>query len=126
MLLNPLPEHTKQRGVIINWASSVAPTTLNGENTAYIAAASAIASMTKSMSVYATEGIRVNAVAPGYIVTGMTKDYEQGVKEHLNGRIQMGRPGQPEEVAKLALFLCAEASYITGSIMPIDGGLLTP
>jgi len=126
MLSNPSTEHSKQRGVIINWASVLAYITVKGQNAAYIMAKHAIVGLTRSMaSAYGKDGIRVNAVAPGYIETGMTKDHPDSTKQYFNGRTPLGRPGESEEVAKVVLFLCSEgASYVNGSIVPVDGGML--
>ncbi|HJM61868.1 MAG TPA: glucose 1-dehydrogenase [Alphaproteobacteria bacterium] len=83
---------------------------------------------------YAPEGIRVNAVCPGPIDTPMLQDFmlrpdTQGNREENTARmranIPLGRVGKPEEVAKVALFLCSDdASFITGVALPIDGGYL--
>jgi len=126
MLSKPPVEPSKQRGVIINWASIMSHITMAGEITAYVVAKHAIVGLTKSMaSAYGKDGIRVNAVAPGYIETGMTKGIDQDIKQYFCERTPLGRTGQPEEVAKVVLFLCSEgASYVNGSIVPVDGGLL--
>ena len=93
---------------------------------AYNASKAAVHMLTKSLaSDYAEFNIRVNAIAPGYIKTPMTKLSKQN--EHWyakwNKFTPMGRMGNPEEVASAALFLCSPASsYITGEILVVDGG----
>jgi len=123
MLSNP---YSKQRGVIVNCASVMAYIALYGENPAYVIAKHALVGLTKSMaSAYGKDGIRVNAIAAGYVETGMTRDHDQRIKDYFNWRTPMGRAGEPEEIAKVALFLCSEgASYVNGSIVQVDGGFL--
>ncbi|MEO6398270.1 MAG: SDR family NAD(P)-dependent oxidoreductase [Tepidiformaceae bacterium] len=93
---------------------------------AYVAAKHGVVGLTRQFAVtYGRRGVRVNAVAPGYIVTPMTslvrsaEEYEAYITE-LH---PMGRMGQPEEVAAAITFLASkEASFITGVILPVDGG----
>lgn len=101
-----------------------------GRNAAYVSSKGAIAALTKTMSVdHAKQGIRVNALMPGVIDTPMPartlKRYADPSKmlAYWNERHPMGRIGQPEEVAKAALFLaCEDSSFVTGHLMFIDGG----
>ena len=84
--------------------------------------------LTKSLAIaWAAEGIRVNAVAPGFIITPMTdKHIDPAFRARVEGRTPMGKWGQPEDVANAVLFLASDrASYITGVILPVDGGYLT-
>jgi 3-oxoacyl-[acyl-carrier protein] reductase len=68
--------------------------------------------------------VRVNAVAPGYIVTRMTEKLDDEAKEMLQNQIPLRRLGQPEDVAEAVLFLAGDASaYITGQIISVDGGM---
>jgi len=125
MLSKPAPQ-SGDRGVIVNWASIMSTIAVTGEMVDYVASKHAIAGLTKSMaSAYGRDGIRVNAVAPGYIETGMTKDNPDALKQYFMGRTPMNRAAHPDEVAQVVLFLCSDgASYMNGAIVPVDGGLL--
>jgi meso-butanediol dehydrogenase/(S,S)-butanediol dehydrogenase/diacetyl reductase len=95
---------------------------------AYIASKGATAQLTKALAVeFARYGIRVNAIAPGAIETAMTlavKDNDKQMKGLL-AHVPMRRMGRPEELAGATVFLASrDASYITGAILPIDGGYL--
>jgi len=96
---------------------------------AYNASKAAVHQMTKTMAFeYADRGVRVNALAPGYVISDMTKG---GIANPEWNRIwtentPMGRFGTPQEMANCALFLCSSAaSYVTGSVLVADGGYLT-
>ncbi|MFN8239944.1 MAG: SDR family oxidoreductase [Bacteroidales bacterium] len=94
---------------------------------AYTASKSAIEGMTRAMAVeLAPSGIRVNCIAPGFIRTSMSSvalDSDPERKSKVLGRTPAGRLGRPEEVANAAFFLVSDdASYITGVILPVDGG----
>ena len=69
-------------------------------------------------------GIRIDGLAPGFIETGLVGHYEQESKEALTSKTCLGRLGKPEDIAPLMVFLSSNsASYITGQIISIDGGL---
>jgi NAD(P)-dependent dehydrogenase (short-subunit alcohol dehydrogenase family) len=113
-------------GSIVNIASIAGIVGLPRRN-AYGAAKAGIASMTRSMACeWASDGIRVNAVAPGFVATALVKKLElDGFVDmpRLERRIPMGRLARPEEIASAILFLSsAAASYVTGSILSVDGG----
>jgi NAD(P)-dependent dehydrogenase (short-subunit alcohol dehydrogenase family) len=113
-------------GSIVNISSIAGLTGLPRRN-AYGAAKAGIASMTKSMACeWASAGIRVNAVAPGFVATALVKKLEaDGFVDtpRLNRRIPMGRLARPEEIAEAIYFLSsAAASYVTGTILSVDGG----
>ena len=116
----------QQSGAIVNISSIAGHQGHPGRN-AYGAAKGGISSMTEAMaSEWARDGIRVNAVAPGYVLTDLVKDLV--AKGALNladieARTPMGRTAQPGEVAEAIAFLAsARASFITGVTLPVDGG----
>ena len=92
--------------------------------TNYSAAKAALIGATKALAQeVAARGVTVNAVAPGFIDTDMTKDLPQ---EELKQLIPVGRFGRPEEVAAAVAFLVSEdAAYITGEVISVNGGLYT-
>ena len=93
---------------------------------AYIAAKHGVVGLTKQFAVaFGAKGIRVNAIAPGYIETPMTEGIRKvdGATEYLTSLHPLGRLGQPEEIAAVAAFLASdEASFINGIVLPVDGG----
>lgn len=111
-------------GRIVN-ISSVIGLKGNVGQTNYGAAKAGIIGFTKSAArELAGRNITVNAVAPGYISTEMTEKLPQEIKEQMLKQVPLGRPGQPEDVAGVVAFLCSDdASYITGEIIKVDGGM---
>ncbi|MGF6374847.1 NAD(P)-dependent dehydrogenase (short-subunit alcohol dehydrogenase family) [Paraburkholderia sp. RAU6.4a] len=95
---------------------------------AYSASKGAVAQLTKSLAIaYAADGIRVNAVAPGWIATPLTQALQDddGRSLAILERTPLRRWGTPQEVAQVAVFLCSPAaSFMTGAIVPVDGGYL--
>ncbi len=93
---------------------------------AYVAAKHGVAGLTKQYAVtFGMRGVRVNAIAPGYIETPMTVlvREDEDVQRYIESLHPMGRLGQPEEIAAAAVFLASdEASFITGVVLPVDGG----
>jgi 3-oxoacyl-[acyl-carrier protein] reductase len=69
-----------------------------------------------------SRGICVNVIAPGFVETDMTADLDEGQRSAILGGIPLGRYAQPAEIADVVSFL-ASASYITGAVIPVDGGL---
>lgn len=115
----------KQRaGRIIN-ISSIIGLTGNAGQTNYAASKAGLIGFTKSVArELASRGITANAVAPGFIVTDMTQSLGAEAQEALKGRIALGRLGTAEDVANAVLFLASDmASYVTGQVITIDGGL---
>lgn len=113
----------KHGGRIVNMTSLSGLKGMAGQ-TNYSAAKAALIGATKALAQeVAPRGVTVNAVAPGFIETDMTKDLPQ---EQLKALVPMKRFGTPEEVAALVAFLCSDmAGYITGEVVSINGGLYT-
>ncbi len=115
----------KQRsGKIIN-ISSVSGVLGNAGQSNYSASKAGLIGLTKSIArEFASRGINVNAVAPGFIDTDMTKNMTEDAKRALNGMIPMRKIGNASDVADLVLFLAGEHSnYITGQVICVDGGM---
>jgi len=115
-------------GAIVNLSSIAGMVAIPGR-IAYGAAKSAIAMMTRILACeWASQGIRVNAVVPGYVRTALVENLIQQDKIDANGiiaRTPMGRMAQPKEIAAaIAFLLSPAASYITGAALPVDGGYL--
>jgi NAD(P)-dependent dehydrogenase (short-subunit alcohol dehydrogenase family) len=112
------------RGAIVNTASVAGLIGLR-TSSGYVAAKHAVIGLTKTAAVeYAEEGIRVNAVCPGYIVTRMTGPVRETRSEAVIARTPMRRFGEPREIAEMVVWLCSDrASYVTGVAYEVDGGL---
>jgi 3-oxoacyl-[acyl-carrier protein] reductase len=115
----------KRYGRIINITSVVGITGNKGQAN-YAASKAGLVGLTKSVArELASRNILVNALAPGYIETDMTADLPEAAREGLLGEIAMGRLGQPEDIAGVVRFLAGPAaSYITGQVLVVDGGMV--
>ena len=117
---------TKNSGCIINISSMAAQYGLP-KVIAYSASKTAIDGMTRAMAVeLSPKGIRVNAIAPGFIYSDMTAkalDSDPERKAKVFGRTPMGIMGQPEDIGSAAMYLASDAAkYVTGVVLPVDGG----
>lgn len=119
------PLLAKSRGCILNLASMLSFFG-GGHAPAYSASKGAIVQLTKSLAIaWAAEGIRVNAIAPGWIETEMTKPVREDAarSKSIVDRTPLRRWGTPGDVAGAAVFLCSPAAaFITGAVLPVDGG----
>ena len=116
----------KEAGCIINISSMAAQYGLP-KVIAYSASKTAIEGMTRAMAVeLSPKGIRINAIAPGFIFSAMTEaalDSDPERKAKVFGRTPMGIMGQPEDIGNAALYLASDAAkFITGIVLPVDGG----
>lgn len=127
-LRSQIPAMVKQgNGAIVNLSSILGLVSVP-TSPAYVAAKHAVAGLTKNAGqTYASKGVRVNAICPGYIDTPMLRNsateemMKMGAAAHPIGRL-----GRAEEIAAMAVFLCSDsASFITGGVYPVDGGYLT-
>ena len=116
---------TETRGCIINIASMLSYFG-GGLVPGYAASKGGVAQLTKSLAIaYANDGIRVNALAPGWIATALTRDLRADDKRNdaIMARTPLARWGEPDELIGPALFLASDAaSYVTGTLLNVDGG----
>lgn len=121
------PLLAQSRGTILNIASMLSFFG-GGMVPAYAASKGGVAQLTKSLAIaYAPDGIRVNAIAPGWIATPLTEALhsDPARSDAILARTPMGRWGQPQDIAGPALFLASPlATFITGAILPVDGGYM--
>ncbi|MFW6228695.1 MAG: 3-oxoacyl-[acyl-carrier-protein] reductase [Alkalispirochaeta sp.] len=115
----------KRRGGAIINITSVVGKIGNAGQANYAASKAGLIGLTKSLArEVGSRGVRVNAIAPGFIETEMTDKLNEQQRETLAAQIPMGRIGSAEEVAKVCLFLASDmASYITGEVVTVGGGL---
>ncbi|MEW8955555.1 3-oxoacyl-[acyl-carrier-protein] reductase [Clostridium sp.] len=120
------PIMLKQKGGVIVNISSVIGLIGNPGQSNYAASKAGIIGLTKSIAKeLGGKGIRVNAIAPGFIKTDMTEVLAEDVKNKLKDSIPLKRLGEGKDVAEAVAFLCSEgASYITGQVINVDGGMV--
>ena len=126
MFLRACRPHMKDGGAVVNFGSTSAGVAQAGRWT-YPATKAAVLQLTRSAALdLAADGIRVNAVAPGYVKTALVASLaERGAidAQAIARRTPMGRMATPEEIAQVIAFLASPlASYITGAVLPVDGG----
>ena len=113
---------------IINVSSVLGMTTAGLPQAAYSASKAGLIGLTRDLAQQWTgrKGIRVNVLAPGFFETEMTDEYPDGYLESQLGRILAGRVGDARELAAALVFLASDAGgYITGAVLPVEGGMLT-
>ena len=118
------PMMKKRSGRIIN-VSSVVGEMGNAGQAVYSASKAALIGLTKTLArEYASRGVTVNAVAPGFIATDMTSTMPEEAQKWVLSQTPLGRVGSPDEVAAAVLFLASdEAAYITGQVLRVNGGM---
>ena len=112
-------------GAIVNLASIMGQVALPGLG-AYATSKHAVVGLTRVAALdYAAQGVRINAVGPGYVDTPMLAGKDDATRTMLAARHPIGRLARPEEIAELVVWLCSEkASFVTGAYYPVDGGYL--
>ena len=113
---------------IVNIGSVLGSTTAGLPQAAYCSSKAAVIGLTRDLAAEWTgrKGIRVNALAPGFFPSEMTAEYPEGYLDTMLHRLPAGRHGDPRELTSALIFLASEASsYVTGAVLPVDGGLLT-
>ncbi|MCY3573178.1 MAG: 3-oxoacyl-[acyl-carrier-protein] reductase [Chloroflexi bacterium] len=115
----------RRSGSIVN-ITSVVGISGNGGQTNYAASKAGIIGLTKSLAKeLASRGVRVNALAPGFVETAMTADLSPELKQSALAAIPLGRMGSPEDIAQAVAFLASDrAAYITGQTLVVDGGMV--
>jgi NAD(P)-dependent dehydrogenase (short-subunit alcohol dehydrogenase family) len=117
----------KDGGAIVNIGSVLGSTSAHLPQAAYASSKAAIIGLTRDLAQQWTgrKGIRVNALAPGFFASEMTDQYPDGYLDQMMFRVPAGRKGEAEELTAALIFLASDASsYVTGVVLPVDGGML--
>lgn len=111
-------------GSIVNFTSAGAFNAEARAPVSYAAAKAGVHSVTKAYAVdYGLAGVRANAIAPGFTYTEVMHAMSETMLAHMSAKAALGRAGRAEELAEAAVFLCSDAaSFVTGAIIPVDGG----
>ena len=113
---------------IVNISSILGLTTAGLPQAAYAASKAGLIGLTRDLAQQWTgrKGIRVNALAPGFFASEMTDQYPEGYLDQQMSRVLVGRAGDPDELAAALVFLVSDAGgYVTGTTIPVEGGMLT-
>jgi NAD(P)-dependent dehydrogenase (short-subunit alcohol dehydrogenase family) len=112
-------------GSVVNVSSVSALVGIRG-SIPYQGSKAAVIGLTRGAAVsYGPDNVRVNAICPGLVVTGMTSSASSDAVEAMKAQIPLGRDGRPDEISGAVVFLASdESSYITGVILPVDGGFV--
>lgn len=117
-------------GAIVNMSSTVGLVGTQAGIAPYTASKHGVVGLTKAAALeYARQNIRVNAIAPGTTRTSVNEQWidNEQIRQRIISGIPLGRVAQPDEIAEAALWLCSDgASYLTGVILPVDGGYIVP
>ena len=120
-----LPLLEQQQGCVLNIASMLSYFG-SGQSPGYSSSKGGIVQLTRSLAIaWASQQVRVNALAPGWIQTDLTRPLYENTQrnQQILQRTPLGRWGQPQDVTSAALFLCSDgAQFITGAVLPVDGG----
>jgi len=118
------PMMKRRAGAIVNM-SSIVGVRGNAGQTNYAASKAGLLGLTKSLAKeLGSRGIRVNAIAPGYIATELTDALPEAARDAILGATPLGRLGEPEDVARAVRFLVSDAAaFVTGDVLAVDGGL---
>ena len=117
------PALRQARGGVVNIAST-AGLSLPGSSLAYGASKAGLINLTQNLARALAPEVRVNAVAPGHVISDWTKDWPEARRRYAIDKSLLKRACQPADVAEVIVFLCADAAMVTGQTLPVDGGYM--